>query len=365
MNVPKVSVLMAVYNGEIFLRDAVESILKQTYSNFEFLIINDGSTDSTVDIINSYKDGRICLISNQANIGLTKSLNKGLSIARGEYIARQDDDDISHSRRLEKQVDYLEKHPNIALLGSQASVINEYGELQKAPIFYKLPLTWDCIRWYCMVNNPFVHSAVMMRKDLIWNKYGGYNTSFKTSQDYELWSRIVYDNVCENLNEILLDLRIYSMSISANYSKRSMNDVAIIYKHSIKKGINQDTTKNWINQWVFKNNPSWYPGKVDVKYIAEKIETMFNDFCSFNNISNEKDELLLFKHYLLLKIAYKSSNIDKRTAIKLFFKVLSKEKRISYRVVPQYILKLIFGSQLKVLINQIKPISKKSRNLKT
>src|SRR5659263_168424 len=112
LKAPKVTVLMAVYNGERYLREAIESILGQSFADFEFFIVNDGCTDSSRDIILSYRDPRIRLIDNQENIGLTKSLNIGLSLASGEYVARQDADDISYPTRIEKQIEYFETYPH-------------------------------------------------------------------------------------------------------------------------------------------------------------------------------------------------------------------------------------------------------------
>ena len=120
---------MSVYNGEKYLREAIESILNQTFTDFEFLIVNDGSTDSSLEIILSYPDERIRVIRNDRNIGLTKSLNKALQQAKGEYIARQDADDISLQNRFEEQLIYLEKHPEVALLGTSAYKIDERGEI--------------------------------------------------------------------------------------------------------------------------------------------------------------------------------------------------------------------------------------------
>jgi glycosyltransferase involved in cell wall biosynthesis len=125
---PKVTVLMSVYNGEEHLREAIDSILNQTYKNFEFLIIDDGSTDGSVNIIRSYLDPRIRLIKNKKNIGITRSLNKGLKLARGEYIARMDDDDIAFPERLEKQVRFLNEHVNVGLVGGSDITINGVGD---------------------------------------------------------------------------------------------------------------------------------------------------------------------------------------------------------------------------------------------
>src|SRR4051794_29608800 len=115
---PKVTVLLAVYNGERYLREAIDSILGQTFQDFEFLIINDGSTDSTREIILSYHDPRIRLVDNEDNIGQTRSLNRGLALAAGQFVARQDADDISEPERLASQVAFLEIHPEVVLLGT-------------------------------------------------------------------------------------------------------------------------------------------------------------------------------------------------------------------------------------------------------
>ncbi len=127
--VPRVSVLMSVYNGERFLRDSVESILGQTFTDFEFLILDDGSTDSTCEILEEYanKDARIVLVRNDRNLGLTRSLNKGLRLVRGEYLARQDADDISLPKRLEMQVKFLDAHPEVGVVGSALEIIDENG----------------------------------------------------------------------------------------------------------------------------------------------------------------------------------------------------------------------------------------------
>ena len=125
---PKVTVLMSVYNGERFLREAVECILNQTFRDFEFLIINDGSTDGTRDIILSYKDSRIRLVNNKDNVGLTKSLNKGLAMSSGELVARQDSDDISSLHRLAQQVNFLDSHPEVVAIGSQIKAIGIHGQ---------------------------------------------------------------------------------------------------------------------------------------------------------------------------------------------------------------------------------------------
>ncbi len=129
MDHPKVTVLLPVYNGARFLRQAIDSVLSQTWKDFELLVVNDGSTDGTAAILESYSDPRIRILSNVQNIGLTLSLNKGLQSARGEYIARIDADDIALPIRLEKQVSYLDQHPEVGLVATGVKVIDERGHV--------------------------------------------------------------------------------------------------------------------------------------------------------------------------------------------------------------------------------------------
>lgn len=199
-----VSVLMSVFNGERYLYASVASILEQTFRDFEFIIINDGSTDSTTKILADYVDPRIIVINNDANIGLTKSLNKGLKIAQGEYIARMDADDISCSERLEKQIRFLESNAEIGLLGTSWTAIDEGGlELS----YSKAYSGYNSVHFMC-------HGSVMIRKTCL-NKVGGYREVFKYAQDYDLWLRL--REVCEvaNLGELLYKLRISEQSITS------------------------------------------------------------------------------------------------------------------------------------------------------
>jgi glycosyltransferase involved in cell wall biosynthesis len=211
-NHPKISVVMCCYNGEKFLREAVNSILSQTFDDFEFLIVQDGSTDLTPLILQEYaqKDGRIRIISNAKNIGLTKSLNKALPIARGDYVARMDDDDIALAQRFAKQVDFLEKNPKIALVGCLGFIINERGEVIGEK---KLALHYQEIKKRLLFNNQFIHSSLMIRKSVL-DKEGFYNEKFKKAQDYELVLRLAGKYPVANLPEKLLKWRFLPSSLS-------------------------------------------------------------------------------------------------------------------------------------------------------
>jgi len=206
---PKISVVMSVYNGEKYLRGAIESILNQTFKDFEFIIINDGSIDRTSEILESYDDPRIILVY-QEHLGLTKSLNKGITLAKGTYIARQDADDISLPERLEKQIEFLEKHKNVALLGTAANIIDERGFHFKTIEF---PCDYSSIRKGMKKFNHFVHGSVMFKRQCFFEA-GGYRELFPTAQDYDLWLRFVEKYKAVNLSTHLYGRRINPSSVS-------------------------------------------------------------------------------------------------------------------------------------------------------
>jgi len=205
---PKISVVMSVYNGEKYLKEAVDSILNQSFKDFEFIIINDGSTDGSKEILENYKDERIRLFNNQ-NQGLIGSLNEAIGYSRGEYIARMDADDISLPERLEKQISFMESK-KIVLCGSWAEVIDSIGNTIKHYIYP--PIGSKKIRLYSIIHCPFIHPSVMFRKE-IFEKVGGYK-SYKNIEDYELWTRIIYKNDTDNIPEELIKYRIHDNQIT-------------------------------------------------------------------------------------------------------------------------------------------------------
>jgi glycosyltransferase involved in cell wall biosynthesis len=209
---------MSVYNAEKYLEKAIESILTQSLYDFEFIIINDKSNDSSSDIISKFadQDQRIKYIENENNRGLTYSLNKALELAQGEYIARMDADDISTPYRLEKQFDYLQKNKEISLIGTSAYNINEDGEVIAER---NVPLEYEEIKKSINLINPIIHPSVMFRKKDILD-IGGYNEEFKKVQDYELWFRIIANGLkVENLSDRLLYYRVNNQY----FERKSLN----------------------------------------------------------------------------------------------------------------------------------------------
>jgi glycosyltransferase involved in cell wall biosynthesis len=216
---PRVTVLLAVYNGAAHLGAAIDSILGQTYHDFELLIVNDGSTDRSREIVLSYRDPRIRLLDNERNLGLATSLNIGMAAASGEYVARQDADDVSEPNRLERQVQFLDAHPHVALAGTWYSEIDGAGRLLAR---HELPRDWTAIRWALLFFCPFIHSAVMLRRTPVLSQIGGYDESLTCSLDYELWTRIARSMAVANLAEYLVRWRTHAASMTATIGDRAL-----------------------------------------------------------------------------------------------------------------------------------------------
>ena len=232
---PKVSVIMPVYNQEKFLKQSIDSILNQTFKDFELIIINDRSTDKTKDILNKYaqKDLRIRVFF-QENQGCTKSLNYGIKQAKGEYIARQDADDISLPKRLEKQVDFLNKNKNIGLVGSFAQVIDEQGN-KKQKILGQYTGNRD-LKKHSFWSDKFCHSTIMIRKELL-DKINGYDEHFVCSQDTDLYFRLMPYTQFANLKEVFLLYREHKDSLSKTKKKKQEKFAQEARKRAIKSGL--------------------------------------------------------------------------------------------------------------------------------
>ena len=212
---PRISVVTSVYNGEAYLEECIDSILSQTFQNFEYIILNNGSTDRTAEILERYTDPRLRII-HQENLGISRSLNKGIELSNSDMIARLDADDYSVPQRLEKQIAFMEKHPDIVLCGSRWLELTS-GKLSEQRVAFIE--TDQAIRKSMSLFNPFSHSAVMFRKKTFF-KTGGYNCQFKYGQDYDLWLRMLSFGKAWILKEELGVTRTYEQSESYRNARK-------------------------------------------------------------------------------------------------------------------------------------------------
>lgn len=254
---PKLSVIMSVYNGEDYLVESIESILNQTYRNFEFIIINDGSTDASETIISQFakKDTRIVYIK-QKNNGLAKSLNLGINKAKGYYIARQDADDVSFPSRFQKQLAFLDQNPKTVLCGTWFIELNENDGSKKR----KYPVSDIDLRRDIKYVNNFCHPSVIFSKKAFQNA-GKYDVTFSSSQDFELWIRLSEEGEIANVPEILVKKRIgFSTTISwQQRSQKRLMAVKVLKKHfNSRKDIDKiKFIKYYLPKMVYGYIPAW------------------------------------------------------------------------------------------------------------
>lgn len=224
---PLVSVVMPVWNGEAYLAEAVESVLAQTFKDLELIVVDDGSTDRTPELLNSYRDPRL-RVSRLEHAGIVKALNHGLALSRGDWIARQDADDISSPRRLEAQWNALDRNPGAVLchtavhfIGHGAGQVGQ-ARLPRSRSFTALRLCFQC---------PIAHSTVMFRKETALAA-GGYRETERHAEDFGLWGRMLSHGKFIALPERLLQFRIHPMSVSKqNQTLQARLAAAIATKH--------------------------------------------------------------------------------------------------------------------------------------
>lgn len=272
---PLVTVLMTVYNGGEYLKSSVQSVLNQTFKDFEFLVVNDCSNDDSVKTIESFKDDRIVIYNNERNIGQTKSLNVGLNLARGKYIARMDADDMAFPSWLDKSVDYIRRHPEYAAVGSYAVVIDGLGNPQK---IHKTPINFHQIIVGLFFAKVMNHVGAVIKKEAIIEK-GGYNENFSAAQDYELWSSLIrmgYQII--NIPDILVSIRVHENSFGfMEETKKGLQDAAETITRNVNTLTSLKITRDEaVKIRLFYRFPSYLTNN-DFKWVQNMYEKIFDN----------------------------------------------------------------------------------------
>lgn len=277
----KLSVLLPVYNGEKYLNDSIESILAQSFEDFEFLIINDGSIDGSKEIIKKYNDPRIIYVENDRNLGLIQTLNKGLNLARGEYVARMDQDDISLKKRFEVQIGFMDNNPEFGVCGSW---IKTFGDTKSKIVKY--PNNPELIRAQLLFSNPLAHPTVIMRLNLLKKNNLFYRDDFKNSEDYDLWTRAEKSFKIYNIPKVLLKYRISSEQMTQKHQasqNEMMKLIRLKYLEPFSKHLNNQDIL------LFQEIGSYNsPNSTD--FIDESMNLLlkFININKINKIYNEK-----------------------------------------------------------------------------
>ena len=234
MSTPLVSVILPVYNAELYIRESIQSILNQSFSNFELIILNDGSTDASEKVISEFQDERIKYVKNETNLKLIDTLNLGLKLTQGKYIARIDADDVAFPDRFEKQITFLENNPDYGLVGSFAECFGDINGILKY-----VEEDQD-IRLALLTHNPFIHSTIMLRSTVLKENNLAYKKDQLHVEDYDLWIQMLAFTKAKLISECLIKYRVHENQVSTVYrelQKLNAENLQRAYFKSIFKGI--------------------------------------------------------------------------------------------------------------------------------
>ena len=261
MNKPKVAVVLPTYNCANTLNEAIQSLLLQSYEDFELIVVDDGSTDSTPDILSRIQDSRLRIIT-QKNQGIVVALNNGIAAASAPLIARHDADDCSERTRLEKQVAYMQQNGGVVLLGSSIQTMNMVGKILNT---HYVLLSDPELKQELLVRSPFAHGSVMFRKDA-YEKAGGYQKDDWPAEDYGLWLRMAAHGTFANLDEPLYLYRDNNAGISAHNNSRQIDVANKIRREALR--YSQELTPKRMSIVDYNDKPM---GAVRAKRIKENL----------------------------------------------------------------------------------------------
>ena len=304
---PKISVLMSVYNSASYLKEAMDSVLNQSFPDFEFIIVNDGSTDKSAEIIQSYKDDRIFLVQNETNKGLIYSLNLGLDLVRGEYIARMDADDVCMPDRLKIQLAFMELSQKVGVLGSD--YISFSGSSSKHVSTYAGS---DVIKGFLLFSATFCHPSLMIRKSVIDENNFRFSIEAKHVEDYELWTRMSFSTEFESVKIPLLKYRSHSNQVSNTYRElQKKNSDKVRFEYLKKLGFEFTEKQLGIHQLVSSNE------KIKSFSVLCEIENWLMDLGTQNKAKKcfEEDSFAV-----VLSKMWKDTCGNTNLGIKAFFK---------------------------------------------
>ena len=320
----KVTVLMTVYNGETYLKECINSVLAQTYKDFEFLIIDDKSTDSTPGIIASYNDTRIRLLKNEKNLSQVTSLNKGLDHASGEYIARIDADDVMLPNRLERQLHFLTKRPDIELIGSWGEAIDEKGRSISRS---ELPSrNEEIIATILFGGFISLHSSFMFRKKTIL-ELGKYNEAFSFTEDYRLIiDLLLKGHKVANIPKALIQYRLHNDRISVRSSKPQIERSIIASKEFVKnfsRGFSEEDVSilfNFLMSAGSMKNSYWDSvSRSDIKNVIGLSDLLLNNVLDYFKLVKKENYFIKKVYYKnILNFTYQALNIKKVLWIELY-----------------------------------------------
>jgi glycosyltransferase involved in cell wall biosynthesis len=324
VSAPKISVVMPAYNAATHLDEAVSSILGQTFRDFEFIIINDGSTDATASILKRYAeiDSRI-QVYHQENQGMISALNRGCRLARGQYIARMDADDVSLPHRFERQLEYIERHPQIGILGTWICRLENEGSVMRT---WCPPTNSRILKWTHFFGVGMCHPSVLMRREVI-EKVNFYRPDAVLADDWDLWLRASAITEFGNVPEVLLKYRVWHGSASQRH-------------HELLREIQLKLLASFIGDYLKVDPPieavaglhrSRFEDPRQIRLSAALLQTLYQKFLKKNALTSEElREISWDAAKRFASLAMRASRIDTRASVSLFMQGLQLDYRLLY-----------------------------------
>ncbi len=326
---PSLSIIMPAYNVGQYIAQAIQSVLDQTYEDFELIIINDGSTDNTKTVITSFNDSRIKYFENEKNSGIVFSRNRGLKLAKGEYIGMLDADDVAHSEKFKKQIAFLEQNKDFGMLGSWANFIDEEGVRLAGS--WKLKAPPEMIPSIMLFKNYFLQSAVIYRKECI--SQFSFREGFDILEDYLIWLEIINKYKAWNLQEYLIDYRVHDGGVTKMHQQKKLEKEKKVFQIQFNHlGIDATAQEMELHLLIRDDKP------------ISKIETLKSIEKWLLKIQEKNNELKIYDQKILGKVIFNR-----------WLKVCEKAKGLHFRMLYQLFASELFSIFIKSFRLRINP----------
>jgi glycosyltransferase involved in cell wall biosynthesis len=354
---PRVTVLTAFHNEERFLSATIDSVLKQSFADFELLLVDDASTDRSAEIVRGIADPRIRLLSNESNLGLTKSLNRGIALARGEYVARLDANDLCLPERLRLQVAYLDAHPNVGVVGGQAGWIDVHGR----PVRHlesTRPVTELGIEWYSIFSPPIVHSTAMFRLDVVRDQLGGYDEKWTVGQDADLWERVGEQNRVANLAAEVIRFRIDPRSISGALDTQLRvghveRRIELSRRRQRRHLATSELPAEWPRIWAGLNETGVELSADEIAAFPDLVEALHERFCTLHPEARMNAEVRRFCALLISRAVFRLIPL-RRWHSQAFFRIFRYDIAVGFRLLPKYLALCLLGDRARRLVTRVR-----------
>lgn len=349
----RVAVLMAVHNDAPFVGAAARSILTQTFTELELVVVDDASTDGSREIVEAIRDPRVRILRNAQNIGLTASLNRGLASIRSEYVARIDANDFALPERLAKQVAFLDAHSDVAAVGSRVSYVDRQGRpIRRALWFHReslLPTGGAALDWFRMFDTPLFHPAATFRRSVV-EELGGYDDRYPLEQDADLWRRIAARHHLANVPERLMRIRIDRSSMTGDPERQERvgyRERKIPFVHGVMQDVLRwpDIPRKWAETWVDVNTPKRDVDAASLRELALGIRTCEARFRELFPESAHDRSIARHQASVFVRMLDKAIGREPRLALSFFRSIVRCDPATALLGLPRITLRILgFGT---------------------